>query len=136
LLQNVHRWQQIEAAAKFEAMKEFIAYLVKNLVSQPASVDIQVVEGALGTLVEIRVAKEDIARIVGREGRNIKALRTLSTSVGARFGRKILLEVITETNPSEQQPAQVEEQPAQVEEQPAQVEQQPAQVEQQPAQVE
>ena len=82
-------------------MKEFIAYLIKNLVLQPDAVDVQVKEGETGTLVEIRVAPEDVARIVGREGRTIRALRTLGTNVGARFGRKVTLEIMNERIPAE-----------------------------------
>jgi predicted RNA-binding protein YlqC (UPF0109 family) len=75
-------------------MKDFIAYLIKNLVDKPDAVDIQVVDGENGTLVEIRVSPEDIAKVVGRQGRTIKSLRTIAMTVGARFGRRVRLEVI------------------------------------------
>lgn len=75
-------------------MKEFIAYLVKNLVDQPDAVDVQVIEGQEGTLVEIRVSPTDVAKVVGRQGRTIKSLRTIAMTVGARFGRRVRLDVI------------------------------------------
>jgi len=75
-------------------MKEFIAYLIKNLVDQPDAVDIQIVDGEQGTMVEVRVSQEDIAKVVGRQGRTIKALRTIAMTVGARFGRRVRLEII------------------------------------------
>ena len=75
-------------------MKEFIAYLIKNLVDQPDDVDVQVLDGQQGTIVEIRVSQTDIAKVVGRQGKTIKALRTIAMTVGARFGRRVRLEVV------------------------------------------
>jgi predicted RNA-binding protein YlqC (UPF0109 family) len=75
-------------------MKEFVAYLIKNLVDAPNAVDVQLVEGEQGTIVEVRVSPEDAAKIVGRQGRTIKALRTIAMTVGARFGRRVRLELI------------------------------------------
>jgi hypothetical protein len=75
-------------------MKEFIAYLIKNLVDQPEAVDVRVVDGEQGTIVEIRVSQGDIAKVVGRQGRTIKSLRTIAMTVGARFGRRVRLEVV------------------------------------------
>lgn len=75
-------------------MKEFFAYLVKNLVDQPDAVDIQIIENENGTLIEVRVSPEDIAKVVGRKGRIINSLRTLAMTVGARFGQRVRLELI------------------------------------------
>lgn len=75
-------------------MKDFIAYLIKNLVDQPDSVDVQIIDGEQGTVVEIRVSNEDVAKVVGRQGRTIKSLRTIAMIVGARFGRRVRLELI------------------------------------------
>ena len=75
-------------------MKEFVAYLIKNLVDQPEGVDVQILEGEQGTIVEIRVSSTDVAKVVGRQGRTIKALRTIAMTVGARFGRRVRLEVL------------------------------------------
>lgn len=75
-------------------MKDFIAYLIKNLVDQPDAVDVQLVEGQQGTIVEIRVSPEDVGKVVGKQGRTIKSLRTLAMTVGARFGRRVRLEIV------------------------------------------
>jgi predicted RNA-binding protein YlqC (UPF0109 family) len=75
-------------------MKEFIAYLIKNLVDKPEAVDVQVFDGEQGTVVEIRVSPEDVAKVVGRQGRTIHSLRTIALTVGARFGRRVRLELI------------------------------------------
>jgi len=75
-------------------MKEFIAYLIKNLVEQPADVQVDVIDKEQGVIVEVRVSSIDIARVVGKQGRTINALRTIALTVGARFGRKVRLELV------------------------------------------
>ncbi len=75
-------------------MKDFVAYLVKNLVDQPDGVNVDVFEGEKSTVIEIRVSSDDIAKVVGRGGRTIKALRTIAMTVGARFDRKVRVEVV------------------------------------------
>jgi predicted RNA-binding protein YlqC (UPF0109 family) len=75
-------------------MKEFVAYLVKNLVDQPNEVNVDIYDGDKSTVVEIRVAPTDVAKVVGRQGRTIKALRTIAMTVGARFNRKVRVEVV------------------------------------------
>jgi len=77
-----------------KTMKDFVAYLIKNLVDKPDSVDVQVLEGEQGTIVEVRVSPEDVAKVVGRQGRTIKSLRTIAMIVGARFGRRVRLELL------------------------------------------
>ena len=75
-------------------MKDFFTYVVQNLVDEPDSVDIQVVEGENGTLIEVRVSPDDVAKVVGRKGRIINSLRTIAMTVGARFGQRVRLELI------------------------------------------
>ncbi len=75
-------------------MDEFVAYLVKNMVNLPEQVDVRAVEGQSGLLIEIRVAPEDVGKVVGRKGNVIRSLRTLAMTIGARMGRRIHLEII------------------------------------------
>jgi predicted RNA-binding protein YlqC (UPF0109 family) len=75
-------------------VEEFIAYLVKNMVNEPEKVDIRSVNGNQGLLIEIRVAQEDIGKVVGRKGNVIRSLRTLAMSIGARLGCRVHLEII------------------------------------------
>jgi predicted RNA-binding protein YlqC (UPF0109 family) len=75
-------------------MKDFVAYLVKNLVDQPDEVNVDIFDGDRSTVVEIRVASTDIAKVVGRQGRTIKALRTIAMTVGARFNRRVRVEIV------------------------------------------
>ncbi len=75
-------------------MEEFVAYLIKNMVNIPEQVDIRSVESQAGVLIEIRVAPEDVGKVVGRKGNVIRSLRTLAMSIGARLGQRIHLEII------------------------------------------
>jgi len=75
-------------------MQEFVAYLIKNLVDNPDDVTVAVFDGDKSTIVEVKVGEEDVAKLVGRQGRTIKALRTIAMTVGARFGRRVKLELV------------------------------------------
>jgi predicted RNA-binding protein YlqC (UPF0109 family) len=75
-------------------MKEFVEYIVKNLVDNPDSVDVQCFEGERGMIIEVRVAQPDIGKVVGSRGRTIKALRTVVMTVCARLGKRARLELI------------------------------------------
>lgn len=75
-------------------MEEFIGYLVKNLVDHPDDVGVHVVDGNSSTIVEVKVSDEDVAKVVGRQGRTIKALRTIAMTIGARMGRRVKLELV------------------------------------------
>ena len=75
-------------------MEEFIVYVIRNLVDCPDDVQINVYDGERSSVVEIQVADDDVAKLVGRQGRTIKALRIIAMTVAARFGRKVRLEII------------------------------------------
>jgi predicted RNA-binding protein YlqC (UPF0109 family) len=75
-------------------MEEFVAYLIKNMVNVPEQVDVRGIEEQNGLLIEIRVAAEDVGKVVGRKGNVIRSLRTLAMSIGARLGRRVHLEII------------------------------------------
>jgi len=75
-------------------MKEFIEYIIKNLVDSPESVDIRCFDGEKGVIVEVRVGSGDVGKVVGRKGMTIKALRTIVMSACARLGRRVRLDII------------------------------------------
>lgn len=78
-------------------MEEFVTYIIKNMVNSPDDVDIRSSSGENGILVEIRVAPDDVGKVVGRKGNVIRSLRTLAMSIGARLGTRVRLEVIQDT---------------------------------------
>lgn len=75
-------------------MKEFIEYLVKNLVDHPENVTVNCNQNDKGLVIQLRVAQEDVGKVVGRKGQIIKSLRTIVLSVCARLGQRVQLELI------------------------------------------
>lgn len=77
-------------------MKEFVAYIVKNLVDHRDQVSIRETEGSQALIIELTVEKTDIGKVIGKRGRTIRAIRTLLMSVASRHGVRVSLEVIEE----------------------------------------
>ncbi|MBF5059189.1 KH domain-containing protein [Candidatus Neptunochlamydia vexilliferae] len=75
-------------------MEEFVSYVIKNLVDIPDEVKINIFDGSKSSVVEIRVHDDDVAKLVGKQGRTIKALRQIAMTVAARLGRKVRLEIV------------------------------------------
>lgn len=75
-------------------MKDFLAYIIKNLVDKPEEVHIEEVQGTNTIIYELTVSKADIGKIIGKEGRTIKAIRTLLVSVASRNNVKVSLEIM------------------------------------------
>lgn len=75
-------------------MKDLIEYIAKSLVDDPASVSVTEIEGASAVILELRVAPEDMGRVIGRGGRVANAMRTLLRVVAAKQGKRASLEII------------------------------------------
>ncbi len=80
-------------------MKEFVAYIVKNLVDNPDKVVINEVEGTHTLIIELSVEKSDIGKIIGKKGKTINAIRTLLMSVASRNGLRVNLEILEDDKP-------------------------------------
>lgn len=72
------------SSAVAASLKDMVDSLVRSIVEEPESVTVDEVAGSRETIFEVRVAQPDIGRVVGREGRVIKALRTLVRAAAAR----------------------------------------------------
>ncbi|HNW82759.1 MAG TPA: KH domain-containing protein [bacterium] len=75
-------------------MKEFVEKIVCQLVDNPDKVSVIEVEGERTTVIELRVAKEDLGKVIGREGRIAKAMRVLLSAATSREQKKCALEII------------------------------------------
>ena len=76
-------------------MRDAIEMIVKSLVDDKETVDVREVEQRNGaTLLEVRVAPQDIGKISGKQGRTIRALRSLARIAGAKQNRRYLLEIV------------------------------------------
>lgn len=82
-------------------MKEFVAYIVKNLVDNPEKVKINEIGGTQTLILELSVEKSDIGKIIGKKGKTINAIRTLLMSVASRNGIRVNLEILEEGAPSQ-----------------------------------
>ena len=77
-------------------MKEFIEYIVKNLVDHPDNVNVICTQSENGFQVQLHVAAGDVGKVVGRKGLTINALRTIVLAVCARLGYRVQLELVEE----------------------------------------
>jgi uncharacterized protein len=75
-------------------MKELVAYLAKVLVDDPASVEVTESKEGNFSRYELSVAPADIGKVIGKEGRTVKALRTLVAAVGQKSGQRVDLDVM------------------------------------------
>ena len=75
-------------------MKELVQYLARSLVTNPEAVEVKETEGESSAVLELRVAKEDLGRIIGKQGRTAKSIRTLLNAAASKNNRKIVLEII------------------------------------------
>lgn len=75
-------------------MKELINYIAKNIVDNPESVNVSEVEGERTTILELRVAPEDVGKVIGKQGRIVKAMRILLGAASAKLQKRAVLEII------------------------------------------
>ena len=75
-------------------MKELIEYIAKALVDQPDQVKVSEVDGERTVVFELRVAQSDLGKIIGKEGRTAKAVRTIVTAASMNVGKRAVLEIL------------------------------------------
>lgn len=75
-------------------MKELIEYIAKALVDSPDDVRVSEVEGEVTSVIELRVAKSDLGKVIGKEGRTARAMRTLLTAASTKLKKRSVLEII------------------------------------------
>lgn len=77
-------------------MKELVELLARALVNQPDEVVVTERAAENGIVVELRVAKEDLGRIIGKQGRTAKSLRTIVNAAAAKAKSRVALEILEE----------------------------------------
>jgi uncharacterized protein len=75
-------------------MKETVELIVKALVDDKEAVDVREIDRNGATLIEIRVAPGDMGKVIGRQGRTVRALRSLAYAVGTKREHRFILEVV------------------------------------------
>ena len=74
--------------------KDLIEYIAKSLVDDPGAVSVTEAEGEKSTILELRVAEEDIGKVIGKYGRIAKALRTVLSASSTKSGKRYSLEIM------------------------------------------
>ena len=75
-------------------MKELLLYMAKNLVDKPEEVTVEEVTDEEGKVLELHVAEGDIGKVIGRQGRIAKEIRTIIKTVAQRTGEKVTVEIV------------------------------------------
>jgi len=75
-------------------MKDLVAYIAKALVDKPEKVVVTEIEGQQIYVIELKVAKKDIGKIIGKRGRTAEAIRTILTGASAKLKKRCVLEII------------------------------------------
>jgi uncharacterized protein len=75
-------------------MKDLVLMLAKQLVNDPEAVEVKETQGDTASILELRVAREDLGRVIGKQGRTAKSIRTILNAVASRTNRKVVLEIL------------------------------------------
>ena len=74
--------------------RDLVEYIVKSLVDNPDQVNVNVVEGEKSTILELKVADEDVGKVIGKQGRIAKAIRTILSASATKGGKRAVLEIL------------------------------------------
>jgi predicted RNA-binding protein YlqC (UPF0109 family) len=74
--------------------KELVEYIAKSLVDNPEQVEVREAEGEQGAVLELSVSHDDLGKIIGKQGRTARAIRTLLGAVSAKTKKRVVLEII------------------------------------------
>lgn len=75
-------------------MKELIKYIAQSLVDNPAEVQVNEIAGEQTSVIELRVAKEDLGKVIGKQGRTARAMRTILSAASTKIRKRAVLEII------------------------------------------
>ncbi len=79
---------------KLNELSRMIEYMAKMLVDLPDQVEIHEIEGENTTVIELKVAKEDLGKIIGKQGRTARAVRTVLNGASTKLRKRTVLEII------------------------------------------
>jgi hypothetical protein len=75
-------------------MKHLIEYIAKALVDNPEAVDVLEIEGEQTSVIELKVAKDDLGKVIGKQGRTARAMRTILSAASAKVRKRAVLEIL------------------------------------------
>lgn len=75
-------------------LKEFVEFMAKSIVDNPEDVQVTEVAGEKTTVIELRVASEDLGKVIGKQGRTAKAIRSILSASAAKMKKRAVLEIL------------------------------------------
>jgi len=75
-------------------VKELVELIAKSLVDNPDRVQVFQIDGEQSSIIELKVAPEDVGRVIGKQGRNVQAIRIILGAVGMKLKKRFILELI------------------------------------------
>jgi predicted RNA-binding protein YlqC (UPF0109 family) len=75
-------------------MKELLELIAKALVDQPDDIEVTEIEGEQTTVLELRVAREDLGKVIGKQGRTARSIRTILGAAGMKLRKRVVLEIL------------------------------------------
>jgi len=76
------------------SLKELVEFMAKSLVDNPAEVEVKEVAGEQTTVVELKVAREDLGKVIGKQGRTARSMRTILTAASTKMQKRSVLEIV------------------------------------------
>ena len=75
-------------------MRELLELIAKSLVDRPDEVEVTEVEGEQTTVLELKVAQEDLGKVIGKQGRTARSIRTIVASAGMKLKKRVVFEIV------------------------------------------
>ena len=77
-----------------DELKALIELMAKALVDKPESVSVRETDGEKTTIIELRVAQDDLGKVIGKQGRTARSMRTILNAAGTKLGKRCVLEIL------------------------------------------
>ncbi len=75
-------------------MKELLEFIARSLVDNPEEVEVKEIEGERSTILELRVAADDMGKVIGKQGKIAKSIRTITKATAAKEGKRVVVEIL------------------------------------------
>ena len=76
------------------SLKDLVEFMARALVDQPEAVEVQEIAGEQTTVVELKVAKEDLGKVIGKQGRTARSMRTILNAASTKLQKRSVLEIV------------------------------------------
>ena len=74
--------------------RDLVEYIAKSLVDDPAAVTVNAIEQDRATILELRVGPDDVGKVIGKQGKTARAMRTILSAAGTKIGKRCVLEIL------------------------------------------